>query len=90
MISLYGSKKAPTLADLEDVDVLVYYIRDVGTRFYTYIWTMTYCMEAAQKAGIQFVVVDVPNPLGRKIEGCRNEMDAGLVGRKFGSNLGLP
>ncbi|CAD8160963.1 unnamed protein product [Paramecium octaurelia] len=90
VISLYGSKRAPTLTDLEDVDVLVYYIRDVGTRFYTYIWTMTYCMEAAQKAGIQFVVVDVPNPLGRKIEGCRNEMDAGLVGRKFGSNLGLP
>jgi len=32
----------------------------------------------------------VPNPLGRTIEGCRNEMDAGLVGRKFGANLGLP
>lgn len=64
MISLYGAKKAPTLEDLSDVDVLVYYIRDVGTRFYTFIWTMTYCMEAAQKAGIEFLVVDVPNPLG--------------------------
>ncbi|KAM3143572.1 hypothetical protein pb186bvf_004334 [Paramecium bursaria] len=90
VVSLYGSKKAPTQEDLSDVDVLVYYIRDVGTRFYTYIWTMTYCMEAAQQKGIQFLIVDVPNLLGRKVEGCRNEMDAGLVGRKFGQFLGLP
>lgn len=51
VISLYGSKKAPSESDLSDIDVLVYYIRDVGTRFYTYIWTMTYCMEAAAKYG---------------------------------------
>jgi uncharacterized protein YbbC (DUF1343 family) len=54
---------------LENVDVLVYDIQDVGVRFYTYISTMKLCMEAAAEQGIPFVVLDRPNPLGELIDG---------------------
>lgn len=49
---------------LEDIDVLIFDIQDVGSRFYTYIYTMAYAMEAAQENDIEFVVLDRPNPLG--------------------------
>nr|WP_156185574.1 DUF1343 domain-containing protein [Bacillus sp. FJAT-27916] len=68
--SLYGKTRKPTLEMLEDVDVLVFDIQDVGTRFYTYIYTMALAMEAAKEKGIPFVVLDRPNPLGGlKVEG---------------------
>jgi uncharacterized protein YbbC (DUF1343 family) len=55
---------------LEGLDVLLYDIQDVGARFYTYISTMTYAMEAAAEAGIPFVVLDRPNPItGERVEG---------------------
>ncbi|UTR09871.1 DUF1343 domain-containing protein [Evansella sp. LMS18] len=62
--SLYGQTRKPTPEMLEDVDVLLFDIQDVGTRFYTYIYTMAYAMEAAQENDIEFVVLDRPNPLG--------------------------
>jgi uncharacterized protein YbbC (DUF1343 family) len=62
--SLYGSTKAPTPAMLRDIDVLLFDIQDVGARFYTYISTMGLAMRAAAAAGIPFVVLDRPNPLG--------------------------
>ncbi|WP_462406953.1 exo-beta-N-acetylmuramidase NamZ family protein [Gracilibacillus sp. Marseille-QA3620] len=68
--SLYGKTRKPTPEMLEDVDVLVFDIQDVGTRFYTYIYTMALAMEAAEEKGIPFVVLDRPNPLGGlKVEG---------------------
>lgn len=68
--SLYGKTRKPTPEMLENVDVLVFDIQDVGTRFYTYIYTMALAMEAAQEKGIPFVVLDRPNPLGGlKVEG---------------------
>ena len=68
--SLYGKTRKPTPEMLEDVDVLVFDIQDVGTRFYTYIYTMALAMEAAKEKGIPFVVLDRPNPLGGlKVEG---------------------
>ncbi|MDW0110685.1 exo-beta-N-acetylmuramidase NamZ family protein [Sporosarcina aquimarina] len=68
--SLYGKTRKPTPEMLENVDVLVFDIQDVGTRFYTYIYTMALAMEAAEEKGIPFVVLDRPNPLGgEKIEG---------------------
>ncbi|MRG87830.1 exo-beta-N-acetylmuramidase NamZ family protein [Salinibacillus xinjiangensis] len=68
--SLYGSTRKPTPEMLENVDVLLFDIQDVGTRFYTYIYTMAYAMEAAQENDIEFVVLDRPNPLGgEKVEG---------------------
>ncbi len=62
--SLFGDVKRPTADMLKSVDVLVFDIQDVGTRFYTYITTMAYCMEEAAKAGIPFMVLDRPNPIG--------------------------
>jgi uncharacterized protein YbbC (DUF1343 family) len=68
--SLYGQTRKPTPEMLENIDVLLFDIQDVGTRFYTYIYTMAYAMEAAQKNGIPFIVLDRPNPLGgQKVEG---------------------
>lgn len=64
IFSLYSSARRPTTEMLADVDVLVYDLQDVGTRFYTYISTMGLAMEAANEAGIPFVVLDRPNPLG--------------------------
>ncbi|MCB0726877.1 MAG: DUF1343 domain-containing protein [Ignavibacteriae bacterium] len=60
IVSLYGSKKKPTANDLYDTDVLVYDIQDVGARFYTFINTMFYCMEAANENNKEFIVCDRP------------------------------
>ena len=65
--SLYGETRRPTDAMLKGIDVLVFDIQDAGVRFYTYVTTMGYCMEAAAKHGISFVVLDRPNPLGGEI-----------------------
>lgn len=62
--SLYGRMKRPTPEMLAGLDVLVFDIQDVGARFYTYLTTMGYALEAAAEAGIEFVVLDRPNPVG--------------------------
>ncbi|MBT8399885.1 MAG: DUF1343 domain-containing protein [Rhodothermia bacterium] len=62
--SLYGSRRSPAPEVLAGLDVLVFDIQDVGARFYTYISTMGLSMEAAAEAGVEFVVLDRPNPLG--------------------------
>lgn len=62
--SLYGSVQKPTPEMLNAIDVLVFDMQDVGTRFYTYLTTMGMAMEAASQRGIEFVVLDRPNPLG--------------------------
>jgi uncharacterized protein YbbC (DUF1343 family) len=64
VFSLYGASRQPTPAMLCGVDVLVFDIQDIGTRFYTYISTMGLAMQAAAAARIPFVVLDRPNPLG--------------------------
>ena len=67
--SLYGSTKKPTTAMLEDTDVIIFDIQDVGVRFYTYLSTLHYVMEAAFAQGIQVVVLDRPNPNSRYVDG---------------------
>jgi uncharacterized protein YbbC (DUF1343 family) len=68
--SLYGKTKKPTPAMLEGVEVLLFDIWDIGARFYTYPYTMAYCMEAAKEKGIPIYVLDRPNPVGGlKMEG---------------------
>jgi uncharacterized protein YbbC (DUF1343 family) len=68
--SLYGDTRRPTSEMLKGIDALVFDIQDVGARFYTYISTMAYCMEASAKAGIPFYVLDRPNPIGGlRVEG---------------------
>ncbi|WP_307439886.1 DUF1343 domain-containing protein [Bacillus sp. V2I10] len=62
--SLYGQTKKPTPEMLENVEVLLFDILDVGTRYYTYIYTMAYAMEAAKENNIPIVVLDRPNPQG--------------------------
>ncbi|MBW3534857.1 MAG: DUF1343 domain-containing protein [Gemmatimonadetes bacterium] len=62
--SLYGDTRKPTPSMLEGVEVLLFDIQDVGARYYTYVWTMALAQEAAGEAGIPFVVLDRPNPIG--------------------------
>lgn len=70
ILSIYGQTKKPTLEMLQNIDVLVFDIQDVGTRFYTYISTMSLCMEAAAESSIEFMVLDRPNPItGTMVEG---------------------
>ena len=69
--SLYSETREPTAEMLRDVDVLVIDLQDVGTRVYTYIYTMANCMRAAAKHGVRVVVCDRPNPVGgTAIEGA--------------------
>ncbi|MBN2910656.1 DUF1343 domain-containing protein [Polycladomyces sp. WAk] len=69
-VNLYGKTPDEMVPLFDGVDVLVFDIQDVGTRFYTYIYTMAYAMEAAAKADIPFIVLDRPNPIGgEKVEG---------------------
>jgi uncharacterized protein YbbC (DUF1343 family) len=62
--SLYGEVRKPIAEMLEDVDVLVFDLQDVGTRVYTFIYTMALAMEAARELGKRFIVLDRPNPVG--------------------------
>jgi uncharacterized protein YbbC (DUF1343 family) len=64
VISLYGDHLYPTAEELADVDIVLFDIPDVGCRFYTYLWTMTYVMEACSKNQKQLIVLDRPNPIG--------------------------
>jgi uncharacterized protein YbbC (DUF1343 family) len=69
LISLYGKNKKPTEEMIRDLDVLVFDIQDVGARFYTYISTMHYVMEAAAEHGKKVIVLDRPNPNGFYVDG---------------------
>ena len=69
VISLYGKHKKPTTEDLQDIDLVVFDIQDVGARFYTYISTMTYVMEACAENEIPVIVLDRPNPNGFYVDG---------------------
>jgi uncharacterized protein YbbC (DUF1343 family) len=81
--SLYGDTKVPTPKMLDNVDVLVYDIQDVGARMYTYVWTMTLAAEAAKKAGKVFIIADRPNPIRNDIS------EGGMIEPKFRSFTGL-
>lgn len=81
--SLYGQNRRPTLEMLSEVDVLLFDIQDVGTRFYTYPATMGRAMRSAVEAGIPYVILDRPNPIGGwRIEGPIRE-------ERFASGIGL-
>jgi len=83
IFSLYGKTYKPTSDMLKDVDILVFDIQDVGTRFYSYIYTMSLSMEAAGEQGIPFVILDRPNPInGVTVEG-------NILEREFTSFIGL-
>jgi uncharacterized protein YbbC (DUF1343 family) len=74
--SLYGERQKPTPQQLEQVDVMVFDVQDIGTRFYTYIATMGLAMEACAQAGVPFVVLDRVNPInGVAVEGVLADAD---------------
>ncbi|MFZ5519178.1 MAG: exo-beta-N-acetylmuramidase NamZ family protein [Candidatus Zhuqueibacterota bacterium] len=83
IFSIYGDTQKPTPAMLAGIDALIFDIQDVGARFYTYISTMSLCMEAAAEQGIDFIVLDRPNPItGAVVEGPVLEMEfASFVGK---------
>jgi uncharacterized protein YbbC (DUF1343 family) len=81
--SLYGKTRKPTRQMLENIDVLVFDIQDIGARFYTYIYTMSLAMEAAAEYEKRFVVLDRPNPInGLRVEG-------NILKPQFASFVGL-
>ena len=69
IVSLYGQKNKPSKEDLKDIDVMVYDIQDVGTRFYTFISSMQLFMEAAIENNIPLIILDRPNPNGFYVDG---------------------
>ena len=69
ILSIYGSKKAPDKSDLEGIDILVFDIQDVGTRFYTYISTLHYVMLSCSENKVPLMVFDRPNPNGHFVDG---------------------
>ena len=69
IISLYGNNKKPTAKQLEGIDIVVFDIQDVGVRFYTYIYTLHYVMEACSELDIPVIVLDRPNPNGHYVDG---------------------
>jgi uncharacterized protein YbbC (DUF1343 family) len=84
--SLYGHDEAslsPTPAMLEGLDALVYDVQDVGSRYYTFVWTMVLAMRAAARAKLAFVVLDRPNPIGGAL------VEGGAIEPGFESFVGL-
>lgn len=69
LISIYGDNKKPPPHVMENFDVIIFDIQDVGVRYYTYISSMHYMMESAADAGVPFIVLDRPNPNGAFIDG---------------------
>ena len=69
IISLYGKNKKPTKEQLKDIDLMVFDIQDVGVRFYTYISSLHYVMEACAEQKIPVLLLDRPNPNGHYIDG---------------------
>lgn len=75
IVSLYGNNKKPKPEQLADIDVMIFDIQDVGARFYTYISTLHYVMEACAENNIELIVLDRPNPNGTIVDGPVLEME---------------
>jgi uncharacterized protein YbbC (DUF1343 family) len=75
IISLYGKNKKPSAAQLKGIDVVVFDIQDVGARFYTYISSLHYVMEACADMGIPLIILDRPNPNGHYVDGPVLELE---------------
>ena len=75
IISLYGKNKKPSAEQLKDLDLVVFDIQDVGARFYTYISSLHYVLEACAEANIPIIILDRPNPNGHYVDGPILEME---------------
>jgi uncharacterized protein YbbC (DUF1343 family) len=83
VVSLYGDRREPTPAMLAGLDALVIDLQDVGSRYYTFAWTMALAMRACARAGVRAVVLDRPNPLGGEI------LEGNVPDPRFASFVGL-
>jgi len=81
--SLYGPTKKPTAEMLAGIDVMLYDLQDVGARFYTFTYTMSYCMQACAESGKPFIVLDRPNPIGGLA------VEGNVLDKNFASFVGL-
>lgn len=81
--SLYGATKRPTPEMLDGLDVLIFDIQDIGARFYTFLYTMAYAMQACAEMGLPFVVLDRPNPIGGAM------VEGPVLNPRFASFVGL-
>ena len=82
IISLYGNNSKPTAEQLKDIDIIIYDIQDVGVRFYTYISTLHYVMEACAENNKKLLILDRPNPNGHYIDGP-------VLKKEFSSFVGM-
>jgi len=71
--SLYGERRRPTSVSLSAIDLLLVDLQDIGSRYYTFIWTMALCMEACAEKDVEMLVLDRPNPIGGSVEGTVTE-----------------
>ncbi|SFC90744.1 exo-beta-N-acetylmuramidase NamZ family protein [Clostridium uliginosum] len=83
VISLYGNKNIIIEDKLDDIDILVYDIQDLGVRYYTYIYTMYLCMKACSRKGVEFIILDRINPLGG------NLIEGNILESKYNSFIGM-
>jgi uncharacterized protein YbbC (DUF1343 family) len=81
--SLYGARRAPTPAMLRGIDALVVDLQDVGSRYYTFVWTAALAMQACARSGVRVVVLDRPNPLGGAV------VEGNVADPAFASFVGL-
>ncbi len=81
--SLYGENRKPTREMLKDIDAMVIDLQDIGSRYYTFVWTMALCMEGCSETGKSVVIADRPNPLGG------NLTEGPLLQRDYSSFVGL-
>jgi uncharacterized protein YbbC (DUF1343 family) len=90
IISVYGDRLMPTEEDLDDIDVVLFDIPDVGGRFYTYLWTMTYVMEACARFQKQLIILDRPNPISGKLNMAEGPMLDEQNGSSFIGRWSIP
>ncbi len=94
IVSLYGNHKKPSSDDLADIDVMLFDIQDVGVRFYTYISSLQYCMEACVENNKQLIILDRPNPNGFYVDGpvldtaCRSFVGMQPIPVVYGMTIG--
>ena len=82
VFSLYHSDRKPTAEMMDTIDTLIVDIQDVGTRVYTFIYTLSYCMEAAAESGKRIIILDRPNPVGGRI------VEGNILRHEFSSFVG--
>lgn len=94
VISLYGKHKKPSKEQLQDIDIMVCYLQDVGVRFYTYLSTLHYVMEACGEQNIPVMVLDCPNPNAHYIDGpilqekCKSFLGLHPIPLVYGMTIG--